>query len=218
MDVPVRSRSASIFLAERNFLTISPELLEILEGELLGDGSVVMNGNYSARYSHSSKYEEYLIWLSDQLAGLGIEQVGKIYRYKSKGNDGVYYFYGSKSYPELITIRERWYPRGKKIVPKDLELTPMIVRQWYIGDGSLKHPRHRKHERPNITLATCGFDKQSVEHLIGELKKQGFIVTHQPSNNVIGLSSYSVQDFLSWIGPCPVPCYDYKWNYKEENE
>lgn len=208
MGIPVRSRGEGIFLATRNFLTFSPELLELLKGELLGDGCISMASNRSARYQHSSKYRAYLVWLSRQFAASGLVQSGKIHKYRAKR--GTIFLYRTRSYPELVLIRQRWYPKGKKIVPKDLKLTPIMARQWYTGDGCLVH---RKHRRPHIKFATNGFDVDSVEYLVGELREQGFRVTHWPANNVIGLSADSVKDFLSWIGPSPVACYQYKWNY-----
>lgn len=208
LNIPVRSRGEGIFLARRNFLAISPELLEFLEGELLGDGCVLMNGNRSALYAHGSKYKEYVIWLSDQLKGLGIEQVGKINKFTNKQNGGVSYHYCSKAYPALVAIRQRWYPEGKKIIPKDLTLTPIMARQWYIGDGGLCQYRGR---RPNITFYTSGLDIDSVNYLIEQLRQHGLNATRQPAENVIGLSVHSVRDFLAWIGPSPIQCYDYKW-------
>lgn len=206
LGIPVRTISEGTFLAKRNFLTLSPELLDLLEGELLGDGCVSMNGNRSACYHHSSKYEEYLVWLSAQFANLGLEQAGKIYSCVAKW--GTVFHYASKSYPELASIRQRWYPEGKKIIPRDLELTPLRVRQWFLGDSHLAHPSGR---RPHIEFTTNGFDVDSVEYLVEELRGQGFKATRRPANNTIGLSVYSVKDFLSWIGPCPISCYQYKW-------
>lgn len=208
LEIPIRSRGEGHSLATRNSLTLSPKLLGLLGGELLGDGCVSMRSNYSAYYQHTSKYKEYLIWLSNQFNDLGLEQAGKINRYQTQW--GAAFYYKTKSYPELVNIRQRWYPNGGKIVPKDLELTPLRARQWYIGDGCL---RHHRHGHPWIIFATNGFDIGSVNYLIEELQKQGFKATRWLSDNTIYLSTYSVQDFLSWIGPCPVPCYQYKWNY-----
>jgi len=183
--------------------------LVFLRGEILGDGCVKMPGNRSALYSHGSKYKEYLIWLSGQYDEWGIEQSGRINRYKDKKTGAIYYGYKSRSYPELVPIYKRWYPDGKKTVPKDLELTPIMARQWYIGDGGFNDYK-RKH--PGIVLSTYDFDQQSVEYLVGELCRQGFKAMRRPASNTIGLSAHSVQDFLNWIGPCPISCYDYKWD------
>lgn len=213
-NIPTRSAGEATFLAQRNFLDLSNELSDLLEGELLGDGCAKMSSSRSAIYSHSSKYREYLEWLSGEFADLGLEQVGKINRYDgiSKGKPYTIYCYVSRSYPELVPIRQKWYPNGKKIVPKDLKLNPLICRQWYIGDG---HLHNRARGRSDINFSTDDFDKASIDYLLTELGDRGFKVTHQPANNKIGMSVESVRDFLEWIGPCPIDCYSHKWDYRD---
>jgi len=210
-NIPTRS----IFEAKRNHLSITQELLDLLGGELLGDGCITMNGSRSALYQHDSKYKEYLVWLSKTFADLGLEQVGKINKRWSKKGNAFGYHYQSRSYPELVLIRQQWYPGGEKIVPKDLRLNPIIARQWHIGDGCL---HNRAGHRPYIYFSTCDFDKASIDHLLEEFRDKGFIVTHRPSCNSIGMSVKSVKDFLDWIGPCPISCYSYKWDYQDNRK
>lgn len=207
MNIPVRNSSEGIFLATRNSVIITPDLLRFMGGEIIGDGSVTMHGNRSARYRHTSKYREYLIWLSECLDKWGIGQVGRITRRKDKYGI-ITYKYQSRSYPELVAVYKRWYPEGKKIVPQDLELPPIMARQWYLGDGGLSNYK-RKH--PGIVFGTYDFDRQSIGYLIEELGRLNFKATYQPSHNTIYIWAHSVKDFLEWIGPCPVSCYDYKW-------
>jgi len=217
-DIPTRTLGKAMFLAQRNYLDVSPELLTILSGELLGDGYVQMGDrSHSARYHHTSKYEEYLIWLSGIFADLGLEQVGKINRYDGvkRGKPYTSYNYTSRFYPELVPIRQRFYPKGKKIVPKNLILTPIMARQWYIGDGSL---HNQARGRPCIDFSTCDFDKASIDYLLEELRNKGFKVSHWPVSNRIGMSAYSTRDFLDYIGPCPIDCYQYKWNYQDNRK
>jgi len=212
--IPIRSSSEGIFLATKNSVDITPDLLEFMEGEITGDGCVRMPNNRSACYRHSSKYKEYIIWLSGCLNEWGIEQSGRITRYKDKKTGAIGYHYESRYYPELVPIYKRWYSKRdgkmKKTVPEGFKLTSIRARQWYLGDGGFDSYK-RKH--PGIKLATCDFDRQSVEYLIKELNGLGFKATYQPSENTIRIWVRSVPDFLSWIGPCPVSCYYYKWGY-----
>lgn len=207
LGIPTRT----IFEAKRNHLDISEEFLNLMGGELLGDGCIIMSSLRSAKYQHTSKYEEYLIWLSGGFASQGLEQTGKIY--KQENEWGIVHHYQSKSYPELVPIWQKWYSNGKKIVPQDLKLTPIMVRQWYIGDGCLAHPKNRS---LYIELATCAFDRSSIDHLLEELSGLGFKATLRPARSIIGISTYSTQDFLNYIGPCPQEIeniYGYKWDY-----
>jgi len=205
---PSRSRGEGCHLRNGNHCKLSKKAIEWLNGELLGDGCVYSRHPYSANFRYSSKYLEYAQYISDTLKFFGIEQVGKIYKQYYKR--GVSYYYASRDYTELLPIRKQWYPENKKIVPKDIELTPLICRHWYIGDGYLAHPQN---SRPHIVLYTNGFSIDDVEWLASKLIELNFKATRQPSNNIIYMSPYSTQNFLNYIGKCPIECYNYKWNY-----
>lgn len=89
-------------------------------------------------------------------------------------------------------------------------LTPITIRQWYIGDGGLVHNGTKS---PYVMLYSYGFVIKDMMWLIKQLIKIGFKVTRQPYLNRIHISSYSTRDFLKYIGNCPVNCYKYKWAY-----
>jgi len=203
-------------MAKQKHCNLSQEAEEWLNGELLGDGCLQSPNastypiSRSARFKYGSKYLKYCQYVSDTLNSFGIEQSGKITERYHKDWGNYSYCYNSRCYVELLPTQKKWYPEGKKIVPKDIELTPLVCRQWYIGDGCLVR---KKWNRLNITLSTYNFSIPDVEWLVKELNKLKFKTTRKPSNNIIHISSYSTQDFLNYIGECPVICYQYKWSY-----
>lgn len=206
-----RSNSLSSHIRRGNHVTLSTKAIEWLQGELLGDGCLRSQSEYSVYFIYDSKYEEYISYVSKTLEGFGIKQSGKIRkRVNEKLNNCVSYTYCSLSYAELLPLYKKWYPEGKKIVPKDIELTPLTCRQWYIGDGSLLK---QKIGRPRIELSTYGFSIEDVELLVKKLHDLGFKASRQPFKNGIRISAYSTRDFLDYIGECPVECYKYKWDY-----
>lgn len=209
-DIKLRSLSEAHHLAKGNHCNLSQEAIEWINGELLGDGCLQSYSSYSARFVYGSKYPEYIKYVSDTLKSFGIEQIGRILKQEDKRYGSFGYKYCSRAYEELLPIHKQWYPEGKKIVPKDIELTPLTCRQWYIGDGSLIH---YKRGRPAIKLCTCGFTILNVEWLMERLSKLKFKVS-RTKENIIYISSYSVKDFLKYIDKCPkVKCYQYKWSY-----
>ena len=210
-NILIRSLSEVNHLRRGNHCNLSQRAKEWIDGELLGDGSIFSLSPYSARFSYGSKYLEYAQYISDTLNSFEIEQIGKIKERKNKKLGNYTYHYASCYYAELLPIRKRWYPNGKKIVPRDLILTPLVCRQWYIGDGCLEHPKRQK---PNIYLSTYGFPVDDVEWLREKLNKLGFKTTRQLSRNIIFISAHSTQDFLNYIGECPIECYRYKWDYQ----
>jgi len=197
-------------LQQANHCNLSQEAIKWINGELLGDGCLFSESQYSAKFSYSSKYSEYIQYIANTLKSFGIEQMGKINQYHHKKSNCYIYNYQSRYYSELLFIRKQWYPEGKKIVPKDIKLTPLTVRQWYIGDGYLGH---LKKGRPNILLCTYGFSISGVEWLVKQLIKLGFKATRQSISNTIYISTHSTKDFLDYIKNCPVECYKYKWAY-----
>lgn len=212
-------------LVNQNHVTLSKEASEFINGELLGDGHLSLN-KHSAVYAHTSKYKEYPVFLSEELARFGIEQVGKIYkkrrftRFPSRYAWGTTFYYCSRAYPELKDLHSKWYRRPTaeelkkdpwrkymKKLPFDLNLTPLVCRQWYIGDGHLfSNPRSNC-----IELSTQGFTVSEVNLLTGKLKELSFTATKQKDNG-IRISTKSTPDFLNYIGPCPIKCYEYKWD------
>lgn len=214
-NIITRSRGERQHLATGNHCNLSQEALEWINGELLGDACVQSYSSYSAQFCYTSKFPDYINYVSETLKSFGINQTGKIYllitKFKQYGPSYTAFTYSSLKYAELLPIRKKWYPRGKKIVPRDLKLTPITCRQWYIGDGCLSSS---KNFRPYIYLCTQGFTISDVEYLIKKLIKLGFKVTRQLYKNIIHISVHSVKDFLNYIGPCPVKRYQYKWNIR----
>lgn len=203
-----------------NHIILNSKLLEYVDGELLGDGYIGENknkrrkGNYgkvsSAFYRHSSKYKEYVEWLAQIFSSLGLEY-GEIRKRIHKNTKS--YTYTSRAYPELIDIRKRWYPNGKKIVPRDIKLTPIITRQWYIGDGHIDSDRHT----PRISLFTCAFDISDVNFLKQELEKIGIycIIWYHRKYPYLQINDkQAIINFFNYIGKCPEEIkdiYGYKW-------
>ena len=192
-----------------NHCYLTREALQWLAGELLGDGCLQTHSSVSAYFAYGSKYTEYIQYVADTLKGFGIEQAGKI---NPMVANSIVYHYCSSCYEELFPIWMEWYMYGGKQVPKDLELTPLVCRQWYIGDGGLQT------NGCGITLSTCGFPPTDVLWLVMKLNHAGFQATYQPKQNKIGISAHSVQDFLDYIGECPVNCYRYKWEVRQHSK
>lgn len=188
-----------------NHIQLTKEMIQWIEGELLGDGNLTSTSSLSATFRYTSKYWEYINYVANTLHKYGIGN-GKIRKEKRD----VFHYY-SKRYIELKPLYDKWYPNRKKIVPKDLELTPLILRQWYIGDGCLVKPS-KGHGKPYVLLCTDGFWVNDVEWLIEKLCKLGFKSTRRSSDNRIYISTYLTPDFLDYIGKCPVKCYRYKWD------
>jgi len=209
LNIPMQLCGKANHLRQGNHCNLSEKARQWIDGELLGDGCLMPKSKWSARFDYSSKHKEYIQYVSDTLKSFGIKQAGKIRKYYRKKYDGDIYKYVSLSYEELLPIRKRWYPNRKKIIPRDLKLTPLVLRQEMIGDGYL---HHQEKGRPSIQLATCGFPIYDVKWLVNRLNVLGFKSSRMLGNKIY-ISSYSTKQFLDYIGKCPVECYQYKFDY-----
>ncbi len=190
-----------------NSVNLSNYALNFIYGELLGDMSITNYSNSAACISYTSKYFDYILWLDKILSEFGIGRVGELREHHNWRGTKEYH-YISKRYPELLDIRKMFYPNGKKIIP-NIAFTPLVLRQWYIGDGTLARTP-RPYENPYMKIAACAFPSDDVTKAVAKINNLGIRAKHH-ANNIIYISTKSAPDFLEYIGSCPVDCYQYKW-------
>jgi hypothetical protein len=203
-------------------IILSSEEEQILNGSLLGDGSLYLNNRYksksrSACFKYASSQGEHVEFVWGILKNLITTE-----KYKN-GPIRIDQFdkRTQKTYVRNIFITQsnitffewyqKWYLKGKKIVPYSLNLTPLTCLLWYIGDGNLdKRSQH-------IRLCTNGFDENHVDFLVQELNDLTFESYKQRyyDQYVIVIPRKKVKQFLHYIGPCPIVCYQYKWDYRD---
>jgi len=198
-------------------MDIDDGLRQILEGELLGDGCLsrtkqCINAMFQYKTSNLqySEYVKSLFNIFDPSNDYDHSQYTHLERATG-------YSWYTKTNPSLTEIYDRWYPDGIKIVPRDLELTPLVCLHWYIGDGCLE--TNHKTKQQYIELHTQGFNESNIDLLVQKLNDLGFIARKAKAKlNKLGhmtykitISSKSMTKFLKYIGKCPVESYEYKW-------
>jgi len=72
--IPSRSNSEANHLRQSNHCNLSLKSINWLNGELLGDGHLRSLSKYSAKFTYSSKYKEYIQYISKTLKSFGITQ------------------------------------------------------------------------------------------------------------------------------------------------
>ena len=122
---------------------------EILIGSLLGDGCIVnplnspgSNCRFSKVQTH--RHKEYLDWhyrmmepLSKALRPVKSPKLLYIDGNLSKSTTEIQesFDFRTSNAPIFNDWRKCWYPAGKKIVPRNFDLTPLIVAIWFCDDG-----------------------------------------------------------------------------------
>ncbi len=198
-NIPIRSTA--------NHVRYTTHLKEFMSGLLLGDGHLNQANPLSARYQHADKHKEYIEWLSSELRKHGIQQSGQIGVMKKHRRNPIarYYVYNSKSYRELPILKQRFYRRGRKTIPKNLKITPVIVMNYYVGDGSwVKKQRY-------CQIRVHSFTNKELSLISSQLEKAEIL--NSVTSNGIYIRVRSCSNFFNYIlssGLRP-PCYAYKF-------
>lgn len=191
---------------------------EILDGHLIGDASVFKTGSDCKRNCVmviASKHEEYTEWIVANTKTFSTCNINN-YDVYDKRTKKAYHRSVIKSYSNVLLTERRqlWYPEGKKIIPRNLCLSPELVLRWYMDDGTY----HSK----GIYLCTNGYSFEDNQYLQNELSVvTGCVVNiHKHSKNSFRLfipkggkisPSNNYKKFLDYIRTCPVSCFKHKW-------
>lgn len=117
------------------------------------------------------------------------------------------------SHPDLEKY-EKWYSTGKKVFPEDLELTPTILKHWYVCDGSYNNNGSRR-----FLTIHCSNERKNKEKINGMFEEKGFTDFRwredKTSNGTWRASiSFTVEEterLFEYMGN-PPKGFDYKWN------
>lgn len=148
---------------------------EVLIGSLLGDGSISQPKITHApifKIARSAKDEEYLLWEMNVFKNLinksGLRKRQSYLKITDK-------FYDRSEFQTLssdvfLKYRKDWYPEGKKIIPKNFDLTPIILAVWFCDDGHIDFSINKNHPRMKMDFATHCFSIDDVEYIGSKLE------------------------------------------------
>jgi hypothetical protein len=170
-DAGVQIRPSGV----RKMLGLAPEatsiLREIVDGLLLGDGSIAAN-KPSLRIEQSADRDGWLTELQAQLACIGVWSNSTRIPPKTKMIDGRSITKGwsrvlyTSVCDEMRAERLRWYPDKIKRIPADIVLSPRTIALWFAGDGTYNG-------YGNLFFCTNGFLREEVEGLADALSVFG---------------------------------------------
>ena len=224
--ISIRDRGKSIHLARKHKFMITEIVKNYIDGLLLGDGSVIQDNDWCAHYAHNCVLRS-VVWLEkikDDFTEFGIKSNIKkivippreINNKHIAATDATYLY--TLNYEELKDFRQRWYPEGKKIVPRDITITPLLMANWYMGDGSYTK------NTPRVSLATNAFTLEDIEFLSRRVSETLGIkiyirsVARRKEQYVLVVSRKDdVHKFLRYTEPYKVSCFDYKWDSVRSN-
>lgn len=200
---------------------LSDEQKQIIEGCLLGDGSILSRCNINSYFTLDCIYEEFPNHLSRVLpferVRLTTRKSKKVIFHGKKYNAKVAHRITTKYNKSLNEFRHVWYPDGKKIVPCNLKLTPTVIKYWFYGDGSTSYIKYKNiiDAYVRISLCTNSFTIDECDFLVSEMKKkcnsEFGIYLSRGKPMLVTLKTSDVLNFFDYIGKCELDCFTYKW-------
>lgn len=109
----------------------------VVIGSMLGDGNLSSNWsktNYRLKINHSIKQREYVLWKYEVFKKFVLTKP-KLYKKTNSIS------FRTISHEEFSRFYKIFYPRDKKLVPKnikDLIKNPITVAIWFMDDGNIR--------------------------------------------------------------------------------
>lgn len=189
---------------------------EILTGLQMGDGSLYRNSQNPHMVCVMTT-PEFLEWLDDEMGILGYG----VFSFESMSSESIAERMGEDTLPEDVSDahywhsvchpeleRYDWYGTGMKRYPKNLSLTPLILKTWFCGDGS------RDGNRLSIS---CGNESDRTEYLTElfsdiQVSPQFNLSIREDGRECLEIS-FGVDDSecLWEYMEEPLPGFEYKW-------
>jgi len=194
------------------------DILSILIGSLLGDGSMERDGNGSrfAFYQEKS-HGEYLLWLHHTINNLGYckEEIPVIkIRKDINGNIRYFFRFRTFTYSSFNWIYNEFYSKSlnRKIIPKFIDeyLNPIALAIWIMDDGGL-------YKNKGLKFSTNSFTLKEVQYLSILLKKKYSLNTSIHKTGVINqynlyIPKSSLNDLIKIVKPYIHITMNYKLN------
>jgi len=201
-------------LALRNYkasLTMTERQKQLLEGMLLGDAHLErQKGALSARLKveHSVRQSAFVDWKFSEWRQWVRTPPRERIRQNRLGTVSTNREFTTLSHVEFEEFRLRFYRDGRKVVPSDLELTPVSMAVWFMDDGSRKSNQCR-----GLYLNTQSFSISEVSQLRSLMRSAVGVETsvrRQSDGLQIYIPSPSVTDLIAYIDDELIPSMRYK--------
>ena len=171
-------------------LVINSRQEDIIIGSLLGDAYITRRGQI--QFEQSGKQKEYLYWKHQELGSISYKNISKVERFDKRFSKRyISYRFWTRQY--FLSWREKFYKDDKKIVPKDIRLTPLSLAIWYMDDGCLSDN--------HCIIATDGFSKEDIIFLQDAFLKRFLIKSSVKNGSKIAIKRESFNTFFSLVNP-----------------
>ena len=208
-----------------------PELtekqLEVTTGFLMGDASVLSDRKHCYLRSNMTT-PNYLQYVDDVFGCLGtgvkfhktgseIAEMNRKSGFSPNADEENYsdvYFWQTRLHPKFSDFRE-WYSTGEKIWPEDIELTPTVLKHWYVGDGD--YHTSGNHDSIRISMVNEIENTEKVSQYFtnaGLPEPSNYDITNRKNReNKSCTAEWGIEEsyqLWEYMGE-PLPDFEYKW-------
>ena len=209
--VKIRSVKESIKKFHKSIsINIDDFLEENIIGWMLGDGGMrLVNHAINPYFTYTDKHEDHILHVGNILKKYNIK-----YNITKNKISGCYQLQ-SETRPEFHKYYSLFYGynglnengQKRKILP-NIRLTPIILKNWYIGDGGSSKQNKSYNHRGYIV------DKYQNDYVLNQLIEiTGSCKCYCDRNKCYRyhFNNKALIKLLEYIGECPVESYKYKW-------
>lgn len=116
------------------------------------------------------------------------------------------------SHPNLEQFAD-WYKTGEKVWPETIELSPTVLKYWYVSDGSFNNNAHRSYV--SIHCTNERENKKKVEKMFTDVGLRPCRWRDEKKNDgsyktAIVFNKTETDELFDYMGDCP-PGFEYKW-------
>ena len=182
--------------------SLTEEQKSILIGCLLGDGTMRKKTNAYLEINHCYQQKTLVDWIFSKFRNLVITKP----KWRKVNGKREAYRFATRSLPVLTPFYDKFFYKGRKVIPNKLNLNSLSLAVWFMDDGSKS--------RSSIYLNTQQFTKIEQLRLIDFLKKKfGFESSLNKDKKYfrIRIRTKSVKKFISLIEPFVLKEFKYKF-------
>jgi len=179
----------------------------VIIGSILGDGHIrIMPGRKNAflEINHSQKAKEYVDWKYSILKNI----CKSAPKSRKNGENKTAYRFFTKQHKEITELIKKFYKNGKKTIPSDLKLNPVILAVWFMDDGS-------KSRKSDVYLNTQQFSYLDQKRLLHLLRLMGLKARLNRDKKYyrVRFLKESIPELNRIIGADIIPSMRYKLSY-----
>lgn len=155
------TRNFSSSYKQKTFPELSDYQKEAIDGLMLSDGHAQKK---RLKFTFKAGQLTFTKWLKFEVLG-NLSTENPPTPYPPAPKVATQYWFGTKVHPYFENREKNWYNMGRKVLPKDIKITPVTLAFLIMGDG------YWENDSKTIFICSENFTLEEVKHLIDLLRR-----------------------------------------------